>query len=357
MAITTAQIQQLYVAYLGRAADKAGLDYWSAQLNGTATTPATLTLENLRANFVNEQPEYTNAYAGLTRAETVSKIYLQLFGRPADATGAAYWTTGGGASVTVDQLLQAFINGASAADAKVVANKVLVAEVYTSAAGANYAQADAKSIIADVDGTTGSVTTALTNLESLPGIAIPAGVAAVKAVAVADAAVVSYEASKAASLVSLNDKLVTLNTDYAASAGAKALTPVTDTDKDGTVSYQEAKGALTNAQVVRDNISLSTTATLQANAKNASDELAVARKNLVDSKADAVALINAYNDAVKANAAVKAPTQDKIDLDTGALQGVIGSTAANTAAFKTASDAYVAAGGKAVASLGIAFMT
>ena len=48
MAITSAQVQQLYVAYLGRAADKAGLDYWMAELN---SVPATLTLENLRSNL------------------------------------------------------------------------------------------------------------------------------------------------------------------------------------------------------------------------------------------------------------------------------------------------------------------
>ncbi|MDF2641115.1 MAG: outer rane adhesin-like protein, partial [Pseudomonas sp.] len=148
MATTSAQVQQLYVAYLGRAADKAGLDYWLNELNGSTTAPASLTLENLRANFVNEQAEYQDAYAGLTRSETVSKIYLQLFGRPADAAGLEYWTNGAGASVNADQLLVAFVNGASAADAQVITNKVLVAEVYTSTAGANYVAADAKSVIA-----------------------------------------------------------------------------------------------------------------------------------------------------------------------------------------------------------------
>ena len=139
MATTSAQVQQLYVAYLGRAADKAGLDYWMAELNAT---PAVLTLENLRANFVNEQPEYSDAYAGLSRQDTVIKIYNNLFGRAPDAAGLTYWTTGGGATVNADQLLQAFINGAGATDSKVVANKVLVAEVYTSTAGDNFAAAD-----------------------------------------------------------------------------------------------------------------------------------------------------------------------------------------------------------------------
>ncbi|MEG2043234.1 MAG: DUF4214 domain-containing protein, partial [Hafnia sp.] len=63
MATTSAQVQQLYVAYLGRAADKGGLDYWLGQLNAT---PAKITLDQIRANFVNEQPEYKAAYEGLS---------------------------------------------------------------------------------------------------------------------------------------------------------------------------------------------------------------------------------------------------------------------------------------------------
>ena len=343
MATTSAQVQQLYVAYLGRAADKAGLDYWMAELN---SVPATLTLENLRANFVNEQPEYADAYAGLTRSETVSKIYLQLFGHSADAAGLAYWTTGGGATVNADQLLQAFVNGASAADAKVIANKVLVAEVYTATAGANYNKADATSIIEDVDGSSASVTTALGHLSdgTLSGIAIPEGVAILKADAVADAAVVSYEtsASKIASLVALNDKIVALN-----SAGHTAvLLSVKDgVDLNTTVDYAEAANAIANATLLRENISLSSTAQLDLDAKVKVDAVAEQRALLVNDSATAVADINAYNAAVTANNALTAPAELKIDTDTAALQGVIDT---NAAAFSAASDAYVVAGGDAI---------
>ena len=346
MATTTAQIQQLYVAYLGRAADKAGLDYWSQQLNAV---PATLTLESLRANFVNEQPEYTAAYAGLTRSETVSKIYLQLFGHSADAAGLAYWTTGGGATVNADQLLQAFVNGASAADAKVVANKVLVAEVYTSVAGANYTQADAASVISEVDGSAASVTTALGHLSdgSLGGIATTEGIATLKADAIADAAVLSYEASKVASLKALNDKIVALDKGY-----DSGLTAIADGSDAGTVagdSYSEVVVAIANATKLRNEIGGST-AQLQLDAKTASDKLADARQALVDTKPTAVSDINKYNAAVKADAAVTGPTQTKIDTDTAALQGVIGEALSpNAVAFKAASDAYVTAGGAAIA--------
>ena len=341
MATTSAQVQQLYVAYLGRAADKAGLDYWMAELNAS---PAVLTLENLRSNFVNEQPEYADAYAGLTRSETVSKIYLQLFGRSADAAGLEYWTNGAGASVNADQLLTAFVSGASAADAKVIANKVLVAEVYTSTAGANYTQADAASIISEVDGTAASVTTALGHLSdgSLSGIAIPEGVAILKADAVADAAVVSYEASKVASLVALNDKIVALNSD----GHTAVLLSVKDGgDVNTTVDYAEAANAIANATLLRDNISLTSTAQLELDSKVAADAVAVERADLVQNSPTAVADINAYNAAVAANNALTAPAPAKIDTDTAALQGVIDT---NATAFADANTAYVAAGGTAI---------
>ncbi|WP_313409429.1 DUF4214 domain-containing protein [Stutzerimonas kunmingensis] len=122
MAITAQQVQELYIAYLGRPADKAGLDYWMAELNAE---PAVLTLEDLRANFVNEQPEYANTYGGLSTAQIVAKIYENLFGREGEAEGLAYWTGEvQSGNVPVDMLLVAFLNGASEADRAVVDQKV-----------------------------------------------------------------------------------------------------------------------------------------------------------------------------------------------------------------------------------------
>lgn len=339
MATTTAQIQQLYVAYLGRAADKAGLDYWFDQLNGSTTTPATLTLENLRSNFVNEQPEYTDAYAGLTRSETVSKIYLQLFGHSADAAGLEYWTTGGGATVNADQLLVAFINGASASDAKVVANKVLVSEVYTAAAGANYTADDAKAAIADVDGTTASVTAALTAISALPGIAMPANVALVQADIAAQAAVTSYETSKVDSLKALNDKVVALNADYSA-----VLTAVADTNANAKIDYSEASVAIANATTLRTAISVNSTTDLQTASTAATKAVADARADLVANDVNAVAKINAYNAAVAANAKVAAVDSVAVTNTEASFDGILGA-GSNQATFDAAVASYKTASG------------
>lgn len=122
------EIQKLYIGYLGRAADKAGLNYW---VNDIAT--GVMTMEQLRANLTNEQPEYTDIYGGLTRRQLVSQIYRNLFEREPDADGLNYWVSGGGSIVNADQLIVAFLNAASPADRLVLDNKTTVAMHYTEA--------------------------------------------------------------------------------------------------------------------------------------------------------------------------------------------------------------------------------
>jgi len=295
MATTTAQVQQLYVAYLGRAADKAGLDYWTNELNAT---PATLTLEDLRANFVNEQAEYAAIYGGLSREDTVAQIYTNLFGRPADADGLAYWTTGGGASVNVDLLLTAFINGASATDSQTVTNKVLVAEIYTGAAGDNFLAADAATIISGVT-TNASISTALNLLSngSLSGIAIPAGISALQADIVADAAVTAFETNNVTTLSDLSKELFALSVTND-KAGIIGNTVVSTATVYGTqATALEAAITAARAQNTLD------TETLTTKLATDTKTLATERTDFLTGETNAVAKINAYDAAVKAVAA------------------------------------------------------
>ena len=315
MATTTAQIQQLYVAYLGRAADKAGLDYWSQQLNAV---PATLTLENLRANFVNEQAEYKDAYAGLSRSDTVIKVYNNLFGRAPDAAGLDYWTTGAGATVNADQLLTAFVNGAATADATVLNNKVLVSEVYTSAAGTNYSKADATSIISKVDGTSASVGAAITQLEdgSLSGIAIPAGVAALKAEALAEKAIVDFQASKVTELSDLNKALFDLKASSGSAAPLEAsATPAAGED----LAYGDVDQALTNAGLLRASFG-SATPVLESQATQAGKDLDATRLVYTKATTGNVDKAVAYENALKAAAGLKAADETLADTATQKTQ-------------------------------------
>ncbi|RUA22345.1 DUF4214 domain-containing protein [Billgrantia gudaonensis] len=50
------QVQLVYIGLLGRAADKAGLDYWVGEIDS-----GNMTIEDVRANIVNQQQEYAPA--------------------------------------------------------------------------------------------------------------------------------------------------------------------------------------------------------------------------------------------------------------------------------------------------------
>lgn len=216
MATTTAtQIQQLYVGLLGRAADQGGLNWWADQV-----TTGGKTLEDVRASFVTST-EYTTTYgAAATRADLVTSIYQNLFERTPSADEVKYWAETD--TRPADQLVAAFIEFAGAADQAVINNKTFVAQTYTdTVTGINFSIAGAAAAIADVDGTAASVSTALEAISAgtLPGQV--AGIGLINAQIVADKAVVDFGKTVASS-----------NASY-------------DTNKDGSVSYDELTDATT----------------------------------------------------------------------------------------------------------------
>lgn len=135
---TEASVQELYIGILGRAADFAGLKYWTDAIeNGTQS------LENTRASFATpNQPEYWSIYGGLSSSSLVDKVYQNFLERPADAAGKAYWVselTSG--KISADFFVNAVTNAAkdpaatdpqTLLDAKVLANKVQSAQYFTS---------------------------------------------------------------------------------------------------------------------------------------------------------------------------------------------------------------------------------
>ncbi len=140
---TSEEVQQLYIAYLGRPADKPGLDYWTTEIDG-----GILSLEQLRANLVNEQPEYLENYGQLGTVELVETIYQNLFNRTFDEAGRDYWVGQVEQGLVLpDDLLLAFINGAFPDDQTVVANKVLVAECFTQST-ADYTDSEVELLLA-----------------------------------------------------------------------------------------------------------------------------------------------------------------------------------------------------------------
>jgi len=165
MSSTTMQIQEIYVGLLGRAADAEGLAYWKAEIDG-----GVLSIEELRANIVNEQPEYAANLGSLSRTDLVTELYSNLFNRAPDAEGLSYWVTGGGSTVNADQLVLALVNGAAVADEAVLANRTEVANYYTDS-GVTYDASAAASAIANVDGSDASVQTAKSDISLLASAA------------------------------------------------------------------------------------------------------------------------------------------------------------------------------------------
>ena len=340
MAVTSAQVQELYVGLLGRAADKAGLDYWVGELNKAGTT---LTLENVRANFVAEQAEYKAIYGDLSRADTVVQVYSNLFGRAPDAAGLTYWSTGAGASVNVDQLVVAFINAASTSDKQALTNKVVVSEVYSSTVGANFVKADAAAIVSGVSSNANTVSAALNKLTdgSLSGVAVPTGVAQLQAQAAAVKAQADYQTAKVADL----NKLAA---DVAAFGKANDMASVSKATADVTKNAQGQFADLTSntdgvgvAKELADarGVLVNSTAQLQVNADVAAKALSDARTNLTLAENGYAAKATAYEAAFKAAAAAKAPaeqavTDAKLVLSTATLVATADAKAALVAALK-----------------------
>jgi len=152
---TSAQVQQLYIALLGRAADKPGLDWWLENINGGERT-----LEQAAAAFTTSE-EFVSTYGSLQGAELVTAVYTNLFERTPSQEEVTYWVNDGRPA---DQLLAAFLAYASPADQTVINNKVTVAQYYTEAAGSDINLEAAAAIIANVDGSAKSVSDALVNL-------------------------------------------------------------------------------------------------------------------------------------------------------------------------------------------------
>ena len=82
MTATATQLQQLYIAYFGRAADPEGIDYWVS---------AGTTLKQFAAHM-DGQKEWIAVKSGKTTSQQIDQLYQNLFNRNADTDGKTYWT-------------------------------------------------------------------------------------------------------------------------------------------------------------------------------------------------------------------------------------------------------------------------
>ncbi|MBP8813139.1 MAG: DUF4214 domain-containing protein [Laribacter sp.] len=136
MAVAAANIHELYIAYFGRAADKAGLDYWLAEGQKEGVT-----LEVIAKSF-SDQVEATGQYRLLNdpalvasaaeREDFLTDVYQNLFGRAPDAAGLAYWSDvlAKGGKDAVGRIIIDIVGGAVGDDHQLIANKSTVSDMY-----------------------------------------------------------------------------------------------------------------------------------------------------------------------------------------------------------------------------------
>ena len=138
MAVTSTQIQQLYVAYFARPADPVGLNFYiasAASSTAAGTSDATI-LDSISTTFASSA-EYTANFTGMSNAQIVNQVYQNLFSHAADATGLLYWAgklTSG--ALTVSNIVRAISTsavGAANVDGVAFNSKVSAAESFTAA--------------------------------------------------------------------------------------------------------------------------------------------------------------------------------------------------------------------------------
>ncbi|HZH25603.1 MAG TPA: DUF4214 domain-containing protein [Azospirillaceae bacterium] len=121
-------IQQAYIAFFNRPADPAGLAWWEQKATEAGGSLAAV------LNAFSASAEYQQMYAGKAPAEVVNQMYRNLFGRDAEDAGLAFWTDAlAKGTVDVGNMAFTMATGAQGSDAKVVVNKVEVAQEFTKA--------------------------------------------------------------------------------------------------------------------------------------------------------------------------------------------------------------------------------
>jgi hypothetical protein len=81
---------RLYRAFLGRAPDAGGLEFWIARKRAVA--PArTWSLTQIATGFTSSI-EFKTKYGSMSNRAFVTQIYTDVLLRPADAAGVDYWT-------------------------------------------------------------------------------------------------------------------------------------------------------------------------------------------------------------------------------------------------------------------------
>ncbi len=120
-------ILSAYIAYYGRPADPAGLQFWSELLEANAGDIHSI------IDAFGVSTEYTERFGTLSNAELINNLYQQIFGRDADTVGLAFYQNLlDQGERTLQSISLDILNGAINDDKNVVNNRLLAAQHYAT---------------------------------------------------------------------------------------------------------------------------------------------------------------------------------------------------------------------------------
>jgi S-layer protein len=130
-AASIVEVQKAYIAYYGRPADPAGLDYWANRVDAEGG------IDSLIGQFGNSA-EATARFGSLSQSDAIDAIYQQAFGRDAEAAGKSFYLAGLlSGDFTLVTLARDIIGGATGSDATVSAAKLTAAQAFADYLTAN----------------------------------------------------------------------------------------------------------------------------------------------------------------------------------------------------------------------------
>ncbi|QQZ29892.1 DUF4214 domain-containing protein [Thiothrix subterranea] len=120
-------VQQIYIAYYGRPADPEGLAYWADRLDKVNGNLAEI------IDAFGNSAEAIELYGSEGAAARINKVYMQLFGREADAEGLAFYTQQiESGKITLASVMLDVLNGAQNEDKAILNNKEAIAHAFTA---------------------------------------------------------------------------------------------------------------------------------------------------------------------------------------------------------------------------------
>jgi len=182
MATLREQIEALYIGYLNRAPDPAGLGFWldaaNSGLSLAAIAQSFSVQDETRAIYGEISAIGAGGSAAAQEAFMLS-VYANLFGRTeVDTAGMTFWRAQLNSGASVGSIIMNIISGAQGNDAVVVSNKLVVADYFTTqlaAKNATFSLEAAKTAFANVTASPASITTALTNVDTVVSTLPPVG--------------------------------------------------------------------------------------------------------------------------------------------------------------------------------------